>query len=197
MNKLSSRAIEELCRRLHAIPVVYRPRTDTERKQLDDLMAITPVRFGLRDEKERKQYADDMAAAAAAAVRKRLLNPPSEEEQLNQEVWLVLKLLLGEPLRGEGDPNITYDGEKPPMLQSEKLHRRWCLVAALHKKRDLDLSWEGAYEEASLISEKTPWAGTELTMKHAYVTVQRIRRTIEREREAQAKRASQKLPALT
>jgi hypothetical protein len=79
--KLSGRAIEELCRQLYAIPVVYRPRTDAERKQFDNLMATTGVVFALRDEEEeRKQYADHMAAAAADRVRKQLLNPPSEED---------------------------------------------------------------------------------------------------------------------
>jgi hypothetical protein len=125
--KLSGRAIEKLCRQLHATPVVYRPRTEAERKQLDDLMATgTAVRFGLRDEEELKQYADHMAAAAAAAVKKRLLNPPSEEQELNQEVWLALKLLLGESLDGPLDKDQT--------LQSEKLHFRWGAVAGLHKK---------------------------------------------------------------
>jgi hypothetical protein len=191
--KLSGRAIEELCRQLYATPVVYRPRTDAERKQLDDLMATTPVRFALRDEEERKQYAEHMAAAAAACVKERLLHPPSEEQQLNQEVWLVLKSLLGEPLYGEGSRSTVYSGEEPPMFQSEKIHRRWWLVDGLHKK---GLTWEKAYEGASKICEDTSWAGTPLTMKQAYVLVQRIRRTIKREREAEATRASQKLPGL-
>jgi hypothetical protein len=190
--KLSRRAIEEVRRQLHATPLIYRPRTAAERRQLDDLMATgTSVRFGLRDEEERKQYAEHIAAAAADRVRKQLLNPPSEEEQLDQEVWLVLKWLLHESLDGEGGRNITDDGEEPPMLQSEKLHRRWWLVAGLNKK---GRSWEEAYEEASEISKRTPWAGSPLTMKHAYVTVQHIRRTMKSKREAQAKRASQGLP---
>jgi hypothetical protein len=179
--KLSGRAIEKLCRQLHATPVVYRPRTEAERKQLDDLMATgTAVRFGLRDEEERKQYADQMAAAAAAAVKKRLLNPPSEEQKLNQEVWLALKLLLGESL-GE-----SLDGplDKDQTLQSEKLHFRWWAVAALHKK---GLTWEDADEEASLICRCSPYAGAPLTMKQAYVTVARIRCAIKREREREAK----------
>jgi hypothetical protein len=175
--KLSRGAIDELCRQLHATPVVYRPRTGAERKQLDELMATgSVVRFGLPDEEERKQYADHMAAAAAAAVKKRLLNPPGEEQQLNQEVWRVLKLLLGESLDGPLDKDQT--------LQSEKLHFRWWTVDGLHKK---GRTWEDAYKEASLICECSPYAGAPLTMKQAYVTVARIRRAIKREREREAK----------
>jgi hypothetical protein len=203
--KLSGRAIEELCRQLYALPVVYRPRTDAERKRLDNLMATgTGVAFALRDdEEERKQYADLMAAAAADRVRKQLLNPPSEESQLNQQVWLVLKLLLGEPLDGEGGRDIADRVGELPMLQSEKLHYRWWLVAGLHKK---GLTWERAYDVASYMSKgcdsgpPMPWAGTELTMKHAYVTVQRIRRTLKRERERREReakaRCASKPPAL-
>jgi hypothetical protein len=148
--KLSGRAIEELCRQLYAIPVVYRPRTDAERKQFDNLMATTGVVFALRDEEEeRKQYADHMAAAAADRVRKQLLNPPSEESQLNQQVWLVLKLLLSESLDGEDDRHIDSDQDPTlhrPMLQSEKLHRRWSLVYGLRTNRGL--TWNRAYELA-------------------------------------------------
>jgi hypothetical protein len=172
--KLDARAIEELCWDLYTVPVVYRPRTDAERKQLNDLLATgTRVCFGLRDQAEREQYAARMAATAAADIYKRLSQPPDKERVLQQKVWLVLKTLLGEPLDG---PNIDSD-DSLPMLQSEKLYRRWSTVAGLHKQ---GLSWTNAYECASDIYKCTSWAGSPLTMKQAYVLVNRIRRTIER-----------------
>jgi len=63
-----------------------------------------------------------------------------------------------------------------PMLQSEKLYRRWSLVAA---ERERGLSWEGAYRAASKASKDKLWAGTQHTMKLSYVTVQRVRRAIQ------------------
>jgi hypothetical protein len=170
--KLDARAIEELCRDLYTVPAVYRPRTDAERKQLNDLLATgRGVCFGLRDQAEREQYAARMAATAAADIYKRLSQPPDEEQELQQKVWLVLKTLLGEPLDG---PNTDSDDS---MLQSEKLYHRWHVVRALHERKGLP--WEQAYRCASDLAGNVPWGGTERTMKEGYVLVNRIRRTIE------------------
>jgi hypothetical protein len=170
--KLRNRAIDEFFPVFPARRRVYRPRTDTERKQLDDLLASgTDVVFGFRDEEERRQYAERMAAAAAAAaaarVKERLLE--SEEQELDRGVWLVLKLLLGESLDGPLDKDQT--------LQSEKLYYRWSAVAVLHKE---GLAWESAYRGASRICRRSSYAGSPRTMKRAYLTVERIRRTVRR-----------------
>jgi hypothetical protein len=105
---------------------------------------------------EQRQY--------ASVTKQLLLN---KEQQLNQSVWLVLKFLLDE----------SFDGPaKDETPQSEKLHRRWWVVAGLKKKRRL--SWVAAYRAASFIYRDTPWAGSARTMKEAYQLVERVRRAI-------------------
>jgi hypothetical protein len=195
--KLSGRAIDELCRQLYGGRVFHRPHTDAERKELDKLAAT----LGVIAEAQRSRggrYAARSAVAAAERIRRQLLHPPSEEQQLGQDTWLVLKLLLGEDLDGEerrseqgqfelsaeGGYRIVYDGVEPPTLQSEKLHRRWWLVVALQQN---GLSLQEAYKEASRIYKGTPWAGSPLTMWHAYVDVQRLRRAIKSKRERKAR----------
>jgi hypothetical protein len=174
--KLSPRAIDELCRLLYA-PLIHRPLTPQ-----------TP--------KEQKR---DAARIAAFHLGRLQLQPPDEKREFEQEVWLVLKLLLEEKERvtlllGQPfDEEEKGQGEEPPTLQSEKLHRRWWTVAGLHKKQGW--SWDRSYKAASYIWRNTPYAGSPLTMKQAYVTVNYIRRAIKREREAEAKRAAKELPA--
>jgi hypothetical protein len=125
-----------------------------------------------------------MATAAAARVRQQLLHPPSKEQQLDQAVWLILKLVLGEPLDGPATKEET--------LQSERLYRRWWAVAGLHKKSRL--SWEAAYRAASSIYRDTPWAGSARTMKDAYQLVERVRRTIAHADDAKLKVGQQNTP---